>query len=521
MKLKKYLISLLTIFIVLFGNVVDASTNIPSSFIVKGNDLYKITTSKYLPGGTYNFHFKKNTKGDIIYCIESHDSSVTSGQQTYTLGSELDAKYAYVLENGYPNKSITGNDEKDYFITGLSIFYLVNPDDYIFDHFDLNKGTYRGKSNDVIKEVAKLVNGAKKYSYTNSSIKLNTDSSLTLSDDKKYYVSSYMGVSTTGNVSEYTVSFENAPSGAIVLSENGNVKNTFSVDEKFMIKVAVDSISKLPIDFKVIVSSNSTNNKAYSYNPSDSSYQSVAVLYKENKKISDSAEFKVNLVTEVQISKIDATTLKELPGATLTVKDLDGNVKDSWVSTNEVHVIKGLTPGKYTLTEEFAPSGYELNTEIITFEVKSDGSVTKVVMENKLMEKVIIPITISKQDVTTKEELAGAHLEIKDESGNVVEAWVSTNEKHVIDEGLLPGKYYLSETLAPLGYELSTEVVMFIVKEDGTVDGNIIMYNKPEMVVEVPSTSSFKTITSSLIGIIIIGLGSMIIYKNYKKNEEY
>ena len=73
--------------------------------------------------------------------------------------------------------------------------------------------------------------------------------------------------------------------------------------------------------------------------------------------------------------------------------------------------------------------------------------------------------------------------------------------------------------MAPEGYDLNKETVEFIVKEDGTVDGKIIMYNSPE-IVEVPSTSSFKTITASLIGIIIIGLGSMVIYKNYRKNEK-
>ena len=81
------------------------------------------------------------------------------------------------------------------------------------------------------------------------------------------------------------------------------------------------------------------------------------------------------------------------------------------------------------------------------------------------------------------------------------------------------GTYYLTETIAPEGYELSTETVTFVVKEDGTVDGEIIMYNKPETI-EVPNTSSFKTITASLIGVIIIGLGSFMIYRNYKKNEE-
>jgi len=108
---------------------------------------------------------------------------------------------------------------------------------------------------------------------------------------------------------------------------------------------------------------------------------------------------------------------------------------------------------------------------------------------------------------------------LKDENGEVIYAWVSTNEPFIIKDGLKPGKYTLSEMIAPEGYELSTETVTFVVKEDGTVDGEIIMYNKPETI-EVPNTSSFKTITASLIGVIIIGLGSFMIYRNYKKNEE-
>ena len=181
-------------------------------------------------------------------------------------------------------------------------------------------------------------------------------------------------------------------------------------------------------------------------------------------------------------------------------------------------VIKGLNPGKYTLTETIAPEGYVLSTETITFEVKNDGTVTRVVMKNYLEDKPI-PVSISKRDITTGEELPGAHLELKDETGEVIYAWVSTNEPFIIKDGLKPGKYTLSEMIAPEGYELSTETVTFVVKEDGTVDGEIIMYNKPETI-EVPNTSSFKTITASLIGVIIIGLGSFMIYRNYKKNEE-
>ena len=67
----------------------------------------------------------------------------------------------------------------------------------------------------------------------------------------------------------------------------------------------------------------------------------------------------------------------------------------------------------------------------------------------------------------------------------------SKQKNFIIKDGLKPGKYTLSEMIAPEGYELSTETVTFVVKEDGTVDGEIIMYNKPETI-EVPNTSSLK-----------------------------
>ncbi|MCB6416730.1 hypothetical protein LI221_17030, partial [Faecalimonas umbilicata] len=73
-------------------------------------------------------------------------------------------------------------------------------------------------------------------------------------------------------------------------------------------------------------------------------------------------------VTKVEISKTDITGKKELPGATLTILDSDGNVVEIWVSTNEPHYIEKLPIGTYTLREEQAPDGY-LVAEDITFEV--------------------------------------------------------------------------------------------------------------------------------------------------------
>ena len=62
--------------------------------------------------------------------------------------------------------------------------------------------------------------------------------------------------------------------------------------------------------------------------------------------------------------------------------DKDGNVVEEWASTKEDHVIYGLPEGTYTLHEELAPyeDGY-VSANDVTFEVKEDGSVTKVEMK--------------------------------------------------------------------------------------------------------------------------------------------
>lgn len=519
MKLKKILFSLIMLVSMLFIGTANAETTAPSSYKVRGSDLHVINSQKYLKGSTnFNMQFKKNTDGKIIYCIEKEKLMISStGIETYTLDKEISPKVAYIMQNGYPNKSIFGDTDKDYYTTGLAIWYVLEPNSSEFVNFDLKNGTYRGAANDVVKAMAKLVNGANSYSYTNPSIKINnSNSNLTLSSDGKYYVSSNIGVTASGIDGNYTVSLSNAPKGTIVTDKNGNIKGTFAANETFLVKVPTSSISGLTAEFKANVSAKGVINKAYGYKASHADVQNTGALYPEYKNVSDNTTLKVNITTRVEITKVDVTNGEELEGAHLVVKDSTGKIVDEWDSTKEAHVIKNLVPGKYTLTETIAPEGYILSTETITFTVKNDGSVTKVKMENTPKDKPIV--VISKQDATTGEELEGAHFELRDADGNLIEAWVSEKEPHKI-VGLAPGKYTLTEILAPEGYELSKETITFVVKEDGTVDGKVIMYNTPETI-EVPSTGTFKTITTSLIGLLIIGLGSVIVYKNYKKNED-
>ena len=218
--------------------------------------------------------------------------------------------------------------------------------------------------------------------------------------------------------------------------------------------------------------------------------------------------------TNVTISKQDITTSKELPGATLQVKDNTGKIIDTWVSTNEAHVIKDLPEGTYTLTETIAPDGYVLSKETITFKIdskgtllnKDDKAIDKVVMYNEKKptpEQKKYPIV--KIDAKTNENLAGASLEIKDKDGKVVDSWVTDKNAHYVE--LVEGSYTLSETKAPNGYILSNETIKFTVSSDGKLLdeagkelNTVIIKNTPNTTTKVSISKQDVTTSKELPG---------------------
>ena len=72
-----------------------------------------------------------------------------------------------------------------------------------------------------------------------------------------------------------------------------------------------------------------------------------------------------NDATSFFVSKRKLTGDEELPGATLTIQDKDGNVVRQWASGNTPTEIRGLQFDKiYTLVETAAPNGYEVAESI-------------------------------------------------------------------------------------------------------------------------------------------------------------
>lgn len=213
------------------------------------------------------------------------------------------------------------------------------------------------------------------------------------------------------------------------------------------------------------------------YIPNNTVYD-INLSYDHSDKTIYTKEINVeNEKTTTEISKIDATNNQELEGAHLSLKDKNGNIIEEWVSGKEPHIIRGLLVGEeYTLHEDLAPIGYATASDV-TFTVNADGTPTKVTMKDEITK-----VDVSKVDATNEKEIEGAKLTLTDkETGKVVESWTSGKTPHRI-EGLEVGKTYnLHEDLAPVGYEVASDVE-FTIADTGKVQ-KVIMKDQPKTTV--------------------------------------
>lgn len=164
-----------------------------------------------------------------------------------------------------------------------------------------------------------------------------------------------------------------------------------------------------------------------------------------------------NKTTDFEFNKTDVTGDKEVEGTQLTITDEDGNVVDQWTSDGKVHSIEGLVVGKtYTLSETVTAKDYVKATDI-KFTVKNSSELEKVTMKDK-------QVFVSKTTVGG-EEVTGAHMQIIDEDGNIIDEWYSEGKSHIAN-GLEEGKTYtLHEDLSPLGFNLANDFTFEVTKE--------------------------------------------------------
>ena len=129
--------------------------------------------------------------------------------------------------------------------------------------------------------------------------------------------------------------------------------------------------------------------------------------------------------------------------------------------------------GRYFLIQKVDEDGhlleecevYYLTTKNILFWTFDDWKLLD--DATAIMQDDITKVQISKKDLTTKEELPGAELVIKDKDGKEIDRWISTNEPHYVEK-MPAGDYTLTEITAPNGYKVA-ESIDFTVLPTGEI----------------------------------------------------
>lgn len=213
-------------------------------------------------------------------------------------------------------------------------------------------------------------------------------------------------------------------------------------------------------------------------------------------------EFK-NKIIKVEVSKQDITDSTEIEGACLTVyeKDNPGAIFDTWISTKEPHLIKGLEVRKtYVLKETSAPYGFTISDNV-EFTINDTGEIQSVIMKDEL---VLGKLKFNKYGEIFNQTIIGQNEFGKTESpiwnkSNLLNAEITiyANEditignttyykkgekvqtlesdwEAVLSKELPVGSYYYLETKVPHGYVADTNKHYFTIENTQVKEVQII-----------------------------------------------
>lgn len=124
--------------------------------------------------------------------------------------------------------------------------------------------------------------------------------------------------------------------------------------------------------------------------------------------------------------------------------------------------------GNYYVKELYAPDGFVTTNEEQDFTFEYAGADQAEVSYDFTFENEATTVELTKSDLTTGDELPGAHLKVTDEDGNVVDEWVSTEEAHMIKELVVGKTYTMTETKPADGY-VTAESIEFTIENTAEI----------------------------------------------------
>ncbi len=404
-----------------------------------------------------------------VYCLEKN-KGWSPGETITRNETPLDDGYVYLLQNGYPKKSLTGDNANDEYLTQIAVWWYQ---DLVNGVSDNETGVLTANQKSVIKSskyyryIEPLITGA--VNAKNNPIEINPTFSINtndfkLSSDNKYLMTDSITITSNVDYDNYLISVDN--NAVEVLDNNNNVisNNTINKGESFKLRVDLSKIDN-PITVNISAIVNYTEFEAYSYDPPKEDMQqsvaSVLVPVSKQKVVSNSVSMPTGSLT---IRKVD-TENKPLEGANIEViRKATNKTVANFETTTEDYVIDNLLPGEYEIKELSAPNGYYIDNESTNVIINdSNLNVTKEIINSKYI------VRIAKRTYDQGGFISGAVLNIVNSNNEVVETITTTNGYTFLDTSKLSeGTYKVIEVTAPDGYFVNTEGEEFTIDKNHT-----------------------------------------------------
>lgn len=388
---------------------------------------------------------KKDSNGRYAYCLE-HDKQLPQGEE-FTEG-EMDKGLTYILLNGFPNKSFTGNEQKDYYITQASIHLYRGEIQWLY-------GSDVKDPYGLLPYIKNLVNGAKSYNPVIPSINISKD--VQIINKGTYYETNTFLVTKVGNMQYYEIL--NVPNGIEVVDKT---------DSGFKLKIA-----KSFLEGKSEIQVNNIRVRGYFQEPNAKEYTSNNIEIQKltilNDKIEttskDSVSFKLKApVGYIEIYKKDADYSNiNLSGVKYEIRDNNNNLVETvTTNTNGYVKSKALPTGKtYTVKEISTRADYVLDSTPVSGIKLNENEIKTLNLTNKKKQG---NIKINKVDKDNhKITLGNVDFNLYSEEFQKVIGTYTTNVNGEIKiNNLRVGKYKLIEKNTGKWYNLAedTEVTV-------------------------------------------------------------
>lgn len=232
--------------------------------------------------------------------------------------------------------------------------------------------------------------------------------------------------------------------------------------------------------------------------------------------------------TEVTIEKIGEKLVLENNYYSYKEIPLDGvqfdlfTDGDKFIKSFEVNDgtfrLERLPLGKYYIIERNNVNGHVKSNVKHYFELKyidqyTDEIKTSVIVKNYLPKGKLV---FNKVDDETSLGLSDTNIEIYTSNDILIYSGFTDSDGKIILDNLPLGKYYIIETIAKDGYELSSDRQEFEITNNKEIVG-VTRNNK--RIVKVPKTGSHDYINKGAFSLFIFGLTNILYDKVFRKNK--